>query len=117
MFETLKEQPADKILMLMQAYREDPREQKIDLGVGVYRDEQGHTPIMRAVKREAERGVDHVLSCAQLCCECGGDGTIVGAPDVEALEDQEVTARFAERVLLDADVGLRGSAPPLGMYT
>lgn len=67
--------------------------------------------------REAERGVDHVLSCAQLCCECGGDGTIVGAPDVEALEDQEVTARFAERVLLDADVGLRGNAPPLGMYT
>ena len=35
MFETLKEQPADKILMVMQADREDPREQKIDLGVGV----------------------------------------------------------------------------------
>ena len=33
MFENLKEQPADKILMLMQAYREDPREQKVDLGV------------------------------------------------------------------------------------
>lgn len=50
MFETLKEQPADKILMLMQAYREDPREQKIDLGVGVYKDASGNTPVMRAIK-------------------------------------------------------------------
>jgi aromatic-amino-acid transaminase len=50
MFENLTEQPPDKILMLMQAYKEDPREQKIDLGVGVYKDPQGRTPIMRAVK-------------------------------------------------------------------
>ena len=50
MFETLKEQPADKILMLMQAYKEDPRETKIDLGVGVYKDTSGNTPIMRAIK-------------------------------------------------------------------
>ena len=50
MFENLKEQPADKILALMQAYREDDREQKIDLGVGVYKDASGNTPIMRAIK-------------------------------------------------------------------
>ena len=50
MFETLKEQPADKILMLMQMYREDPRDTKIDLGVGVYKDATGLTPVMRAVK-------------------------------------------------------------------
>ncbi|WP_136440114.1 aromatic amino acid transaminase [Pacificoceanicola onchidii] len=50
MFESLKEQPADKILALMQAYKEDPREQKIDLGVGVYKDASGNTPIMRAIK-------------------------------------------------------------------
>lgn len=50
MFETIKEQPADKILMLMQAFREDPREDKIDLGVGVYKDADGNTPIMRAIK-------------------------------------------------------------------
>ncbi|NDV99661.1 amino acid aminotransferase [Salipiger sp. PrR002] len=50
MFETLKEQPADKILMLMQAFREDPREQKIDLGVGVYKDASGNTPVMHAIK-------------------------------------------------------------------
>ncbi len=54
MFGNLKDQPADKILALMQSYREDPRDDKIDLGVGVYKDATGHTPIMRAVK-EAER--------------------------------------------------------------
>lgn len=50
MLEHLKDQPADKILMLMQTYREDPRTDKIDLGVGVYKDPTGNTPVMRAVK-------------------------------------------------------------------
>ena len=50
MFETLKSQPADKILALMQKFREDPRESKIDLGVGVYKNAQGVTPVMRAIK-------------------------------------------------------------------
>ena len=50
MFETLKQQPADKILALIQMYRDDPRDTKVDLGVGVYKDATGLTPIMRAVK-------------------------------------------------------------------
>ena len=50
MFEALQAQPADKILALMQMFREDPRENKIDLGVGVYKDATGLTPVMRAVK-------------------------------------------------------------------
>ncbi|CUH98698.1 amino acid aminotransferase [Leisingera aquaemixtae] len=50
MFETLKPQPADKILMLMQMYRDDPRADKIDLGVGVYKNAEGVTPVMRAIK-------------------------------------------------------------------
>jgi len=56
MFANLTEQPADKILALMAAYREDPREAKVDLGVGVYKDASGNTPVMRAVK-EAERRI------------------------------------------------------------
>lgn len=51
MFNDLKEQPKDKILALMQAFRDDPRDDKIDLGVGVYRNPEGVTPIMRAIKR------------------------------------------------------------------
>ncbi|KGM87884.1 aromatic amino acid aminotransferase apoenzyme [Roseovarius mucosus DSM 17069] len=50
MFDALKEKPADKILALGQAFREDPRETKIDLGVGVYKTPEGVTPVMRAVK-------------------------------------------------------------------
>lgn len=50
MFENLKAQPADKILALMQKFREDPRTSKVDLGVGVYKNAEGVTPVMRAVK-------------------------------------------------------------------
>lgn len=55
MFETLKEQPADKILALVQTYREDPRDPKIDLGVGVYKDASGNTPIMGAIKSAEQK--------------------------------------------------------------
>lgn len=58
MFQQLPRLEADPILGLLAAYRSDPRAHKIDLGVGVYQDEQGRTPIMRAV-REAER---HLLA-------------------------------------------------------
>jgi aspartate/tyrosine/aromatic aminotransferase len=50
MFETLKPQVPDQILQLIQMYKDDPRAGKIDLGVGVYKDATGLTPVMRAVK-------------------------------------------------------------------
>jgi len=50
MLEQLNDHPADKILELMQLYREDPRTEKVDLGVGVYKNADGHTPVMRAIK-------------------------------------------------------------------
>jgi aspartate aminotransferase len=55
MFETLKPQPPDKIIELMGLFAADGRAGKIDLGVGVYKDREGRTPIMRAVKRAEER--------------------------------------------------------------
>jgi len=51
----LKEIPADAILGLMTAFRADPSSQKIDLTVGVYRDDQGNTPVMRAVAAAEDR--------------------------------------------------------------
>ena len=54
MLDALKPQPEDKILGLMKLFREDTRTDKTDLGVGVYKDVNGNTPIMRAVKK-AER--------------------------------------------------------------
>ncbi len=54
MLERLEPAPADKILSLIGLFRDDPRGDKIDLGVGVYRDASGRTPILATV-REAER--------------------------------------------------------------
>ena len=50
MFDKLKEQPKDKILHLSSLFRADERPTKIDLGVGVYKNADGITPIMRSVK-------------------------------------------------------------------
>jgi aromatic-amino-acid transaminase len=54
LFERLDEQKADSLLNLIALCDADPREDKIDVGVGVYRDAAGGTPILRAVKA-AER--------------------------------------------------------------
>ncbi|WGS00478.1 aspartate/tyrosine/aromatic aminotransferase [Bradyrhizobium sp. ISRA443] len=55
MFEQLDVAPPDKILALIDLYRADTRTQKVDLGVGVYKDRDGKTPIMRAVRKAEER--------------------------------------------------------------
>ena len=55
MLSNLKPQDADKILVLMGEFKADTRQGKIDLGVGVYKDPTGHTPIMRAVKAAEAR--------------------------------------------------------------
>lgn len=49
MFEGLKALPQDPILSLMLKYQQDDSPAKLDLGIGVYKDEQGNTPIMQAV--------------------------------------------------------------------
>ncbi len=51
MFGSLKALPADPILGLLAKYREDVNPQKIDLGVGVYKNEAGHTAILNCVKK------------------------------------------------------------------
>lgn len=54
MFETLTAPQPDKIIQLMQMYREDTRDGKVDLGVGVYKTAEGKTPVMKAVKAAEE---------------------------------------------------------------
>jgi len=49
MFETLNKAPVDKIFALLGEYRADERADKLDLGIGVYKDADGNTPVMRAV--------------------------------------------------------------------
>ncbi len=55
MFEELQPAPADKILALIGLYRADSRPEKLDLGVGVYKDRDGNTPVMRAVRKAEQR--------------------------------------------------------------
>jgi len=56
MFENLPQLPADPILGLMVAFHQDSNPNKIDLGVGVYKTEQGSTPVLKSVK-QAERDI------------------------------------------------------------
>lgn len=55
MFESLPATAPDKILALNAIYREDQRPNKLDLGVGIYKDESGNTPIMRSVQTAQTR--------------------------------------------------------------
>ncbi len=50
MIETLAPKAPDPLLKIIKMFREDPRSDKIDLGVGVYKDASGNTPVMAAVK-------------------------------------------------------------------
>ncbi len=58
-FSAIGRVPGDPILGLMESYAKDPSPQKFDLGVGVYKDAQGLTPILQAVKRAEQRLVEH----------------------------------------------------------
>lgn len=66
MFETLQPAAPDKILALIGMFRDDPRPGKVDLGVGVYKDPQGRTPVMRAVRAAEQRVYDEQTSKAYL---------------------------------------------------
>ena len=50
MFESIVPAPPDSILGLTEAWKKDPQPLKVNLGVGVYKDDQGNTPILASVK-------------------------------------------------------------------
>ncbi len=55
MFQQLKQLAPDAILGLMTKYRADSAAMKVDLGVGVYRDPSGNTPVLDAVRRAEQQ--------------------------------------------------------------
>ena len=55
MLEALTQQPPDALLALIRLYGDDPRADKIDLGVGVSRTGQGDTPVFGAIKAAEKR--------------------------------------------------------------
>ncbi|MCV6546584.1 MAG: aspartate/tyrosine/aromatic aminotransferase [Cohaesibacter sp.] len=62
MFEMMKKAEGDKILALMGLYRADTRPNKVDLGVGVYKDAHGKTPIMSALGKAERWQISHQAS-------------------------------------------------------
>lgn len=53
MFENITAAPADPILGLADLFRADDRPTKINLGIGVYKDETGKTPVLTSVKKQS----------------------------------------------------------------
>ena len=58
MLSNLDQQPADALLALIKLHHDDPRGDKIDLGVGVYRTGQGDTPVFGAIKAAEQALID-----------------------------------------------------------
>ncbi len=56
MFSDLRPLPLDPLWALQNAHRDDPRPHKLNLGIGIYRDAHGHTPVLNAVQH-AERAL------------------------------------------------------------
>lgn len=58
MFERLEPKPADPLLAIIGMFAADDRAEKMDLGVGVFRDDTGATPVMQVVKAAEQRLVE-----------------------------------------------------------
>lgn len=63
MFQNVEYYPGDPILGLIEKYNEDPNPKKVNLGVGVYYDNEGHLPILDCIKKVekelAEKNLPH----------------------------------------------------------
>ena len=125
MFETIKPAPPDAILGLTEAFQKDPNPRKINLGVGVYKDGSGQTPVLASVK-EAERRllgsestksylpIDGLAAYATACQELafGSDHPIVIAERAATVQTPggtgalRVAADFVHRISPNATVWL-----------
>lgn len=66
MLDRLEAQAPDALLALIRLYGADPRADKIDLGVGVYRTDEGDTPVFAAIKAAEQRLVNEQASKSYL---------------------------------------------------
>ncbi len=92
MFETLDTLPPDAILGLIAEHNKDPRENKIDLGVGVYRTPAGETPVLDVVKVAEQRLLDKQTSKAYI--GTAGDPTFNAAMQAMTFADPALDDRL-----------------------
>ncbi len=99
MFQSLKPLPADPILGLMAAFRADTNTKKIDLGVGVYKDTSGNTPVMTSVKKAESSLLANQLSKTYISPTGAADYNdsvgilLLGAKLTETLGKRRVTVQ------------------------
>ncbi len=58
MWKEIEAAPADAILGLTEAFKKDTNPNKVNLGVGVYKDEQGNTPVLKCIKIAEQRLIE-----------------------------------------------------------
>ncbi len=80
MFQAIQAAPPDAILGLTEAFKADTNPQKINLGVGVYQDDSGQTPVLETVREASRRVVETMATKSYL--------PIPGAPDYCAAVQQ-----------------------------
>ena len=98
MFERIPAAKPDPIFGLSEAFRADPRDGKINLGIGVYRNEQGQTPVLAAVTKAEARLLDEQTSMSYLAIE----GTEAYGQAVQSLLLDESSKVVTERRVLTA---------------
>jgi aspartate aminotransferase len=100
MFQSIERRPPDPILGLSAAYKKDTNPNKVDLGVGVYKDEAGSTPVMTAVKK-AENTLWKMENSKSYIAQAGPDlfikhvGELVMGAGHKALADKRVATVLA----------------------
>lgn len=103
MFDMLSVLKTDSVLGLIKLYNDDPNPAKIDLGVGVYRDAAGATPVMAAVKAAERRLVE--VEQTKTYFGSDGDGVFLSRVADLILGD----ARVRDRVTPCQSVGGTGA--------
>ncbi len=125
MFETISPAPEDSILGLTEAFKKDPNPNKVNLGVGVYKDGGGQTPVLSTVKEAEERllrseatksylPIDGLAAYATLSQEIvfGSEHDILGAGRAATVQTPggtgalRVAADFVRRIFPQATVWL-----------
>jgi aromatic-amino-acid transaminase len=94
MLDRLSPQAPDALLALIRLYGADPRADKIDLGVGVYRTEEGDTPVFAAIKAAEQRLVDTQTSKSYLGPEGDMGFTAALMPYIFGVADPSMGGRI-----------------------
>lgn len=118
MFDNAVARPIDQIIAISRAYQADPRDDKVDFGIGVYKDETGLTPIMRAVKAAEQKLIE--TQTTKTYVGVGGDQAFVELLAKEVLPDhvygtdmvgiQSIGGSGAVRVLAELALSLNPDA-------